>query len=116
MPPQRVGTCKPSAATPIPAGAELALADEFLFPGMEAFVALTVMLTRKCLATYGAHKRAFIRMGTEMGAQVVRPSKAFRAECALKGSGMFLNAFVHTRRRWPGRIGELQDVIAIGNG
>lgn len=75
---QSVRTGEAAAAAPLSASRELAAADEFLFAGMEAFVAFAVVLPCECFAAYCAHKWSFVGVGAEVGSQVVCAGKPFR--------------------------------------
>lgn len=113
---QRIGPREASATTPVAPGPELALADEFFLTAVQAFVALAIMLPRKRLAADGAHKGAFIGMCAQVRAEVVRAGKALGAERALEGGRVFLHPLVRAGGGRPGRVGQFEYVIAIGDG
>lgn len=113
---QRIGAREAPATTPVATGTELAFADEFFLAAVQAFVALAVMLTRKRLAADGAHKGPLIGMRAQVRAEVVRACKAFGTKRALKGGRVFLNPLVRAGGGRPGRVGQFEDVIAVGDG
>lgn len=76
----------------VPVG-EIAFADEFLFAGVQAFVAFSVVLAREGLATYRAYERSFVGVRAEMGAEVVGSREALWTECALESGRVLLYAF-----------------------
>jgi hypothetical protein len=82
-----------SSTSPLTAAGELASTDEFLFAGVEPFVAFSIVLARECFAAYCADEGSFVGVGAEVGAQVVGARESFRAQSALEGSGVFLDAF-----------------------
>lgn len=79
-------------------------------------MALPVVLTRECLPAHRADEGALVGVCAQMGPQVVRTGEALRAEGALEGSRMFLDALgisVVGVRRLVLWIGESQDVIFV---
>lgn len=78
MSPQGVSSGKSPAAAPVVAVFQIAAADKLLLTRVQAFVSLSIVLTRKCLAAHAADKWTLIRVGTKMRSEVVRPSEAFR--------------------------------------
>lgn len=75
---QSICTGESAATTPLSASRELAAADEFLFAGMEAFVAFAVVLSCKCFTAHCAYEWSFVSVGAEVGSQIVCAGKAFR--------------------------------------
>jgi hypothetical protein len=77
----------------------------------------TVVLASKCFAADRADEGTLVRVGAKMGSKVVGTCEALRAEVALEGSRVFLNASRvgrgRTRALW---IGEIENIITIGNG
>ena len=90
MPAESVGASEPAVAAPVATLLEVALADELLFAGVEAFMALAIVLTRESLATDCAHKRSLVCMRAEMRSQVVSTSKSLRTERALESCWVLL--------------------------
>jgi len=89
---QGVRTRETAAAAPLPAPREVSTTNKFLFPGMQTFVALPIVLSRKRFAADGANKRSFIGVGAQVGPQVIGSCKAFRAQVALEGGRMLLHS------------------------
>jgi hypothetical protein len=93
---------------------EFAATDEFLFAGVEAFVAFAVVLACEGFAAYGADEGSFVCVRAEVGAEVVGAGEAFRTEVALEGGGVFLDAFWFA---WGCAgslgIGEVENVVAV---
>lgn len=87
-----VGAGKAAVAAPGGAGEERSGTDVFLFAGVEAFVAFSVVLARKGFAADGADEGTFVGVGAEMGAEVVGSGEAFGAEIALVVCWMFLDS------------------------
>lgn len=77
-------------------------------------MAFAVVLTGKGFAANRADKGALVGMRSQMGAEVVGSCEAFGAECALEICGMFYTA-VGTSGGGPIRIGEFEDVVAVGD-
>lgn len=90
---QGVRTRETAAAAPLSAPREVSTTNEFLFPRMQTFVTLPIVLPRKRFAADGANKRSFIGMGAQVGPQVIGSRKAFRAQVALEGGRMLLHPF-----------------------
>lgn len=82
---------------------------------MQAFVAFAVVLAGEGFAADGADEGAFVGVGAEVGAEVVGSREAFGAEVALEGCGVFLYALFGARGRRAGRVGELEDVVPVGD-
>ena len=89
---QGVRTRETAAAAPLPAPREVSTTNKFLFPGMQTFVALPIVLSRKRFAADGANKRSFIGVGAQVGPQVIGSCKAFRAQVALESGRMLLHS------------------------
>ena len=68
VPPKSVCAGKSSATSPAIPRLQLSLAYKLLLARMQAFVALSVMLSGKGLATHRTHKRPFVRMRAKMRA------------------------------------------------
>ena len=51
-----------------------------------------------------------------MGAEVIGAGKAFGAEIALEGCGVFLDALFRSGSRRPGWIREFEDIISVWDG
>ena len=79
-------------------------------------MAFAIVLTGKRFAADGADERTFVRVGAEMGAEVIGAGKAFGAEVALKGCRVFLDALFCSRSRGPGWVRQFKDIISIGDG
>lgn len=113
MPAQGIGARKASAATPLSSRSEFASAHELFLATVQSFVPFAVMLARKRFPTHRAHERTLVSVCAEMGAQIVCPGKALRAQVALEGRRMLLHPV--TSRGADGgrttRIGEVKDVI-----
>lgn len=74
-----------------------------------------VMLAGKRFSTDGANKGSFICMRAEMAAEVIRTSKSFWTKRALECSRVFLDTFVCAGGRGTRRVGEFENVVAVGN-
>jgi hypothetical protein len=76
---KRICTSEPPATAPLSAARELTSADEFLFAGVEAFVALAVVLSCESFAADCAYEWPFVCVGAEVGAEVIGAGESFRA-------------------------------------
>lgn len=121
MPSERIRARKAAPTAPTTPILELPPAYEFLLAGVQALVALAVVLARKRLAAHTAHERPLIRVRAEVGAEVVGAREALRAEVALEGGRVFLAAAVGGRGGVARGVGggargsEFEDVIAVGD-
>lgn len=55
-------------------------------------MAFSVVLARECFAAYGAHKRSFVGMRSQVRTKIISACKPLRTEITLKCGGMFLNS------------------------
>ena len=79
-------------------------------------MAFAIVLAGERFAADGADKGAFVGVSAEMGTEVIGTGKAFGAEVALKGCGVFLDALFRSGSRGPGWVREFKDIISIGDG
>lgn len=112
---QRIRTRESASATPRSAGAKFTLANEFFLPRVQSLMPFPVMLAGKRFSTDGANKGSFICMRAEMAAEVIRTSKSFWTKRALECSRVFLDTFVCAGGRGTRRVGEFENVVAVGN-
>ncbi len=103
-------------ATTAPACAQFTFANKLLLAAVQAFVALAVVLTRKCFPANGTYKGALVSVSAQVGAKVVCTCEALGAEVALEGGRVFLDALVCARDSRAGGVGEFEDVVAIRDG
>jgi hypothetical protein len=89
---QRIGACKATPTAPLASLLELSFAYKLLLSGMQALVALPVVLAGERLPANGTDKRTLVSVGAQMGAEVVGTSKPLWAERALESRGVLLHA------------------------
>lgn len=113
-----VSASEASATAPLSALLQLALADKLLLTRMQALVPLPIVLPREGLTAYGTHEGPLIRVCSEMRSQVVGAGESLRAEGALEGGRVLLNALWvagirATRRCLVFRVREAENIIAL---
>ena len=75
-----------------------------------------IVLPGKGFGTDTADKRAFIRVGTEMGSKIVCTCEFLGAEVALEGGRVLLYTFLRSSGRRAVGVCKLKDVVSIGDG
>jgi hypothetical protein len=76
---KRICTSEPPATAPLSAAGEFTSADEFLFAGVEAFMALAVVLSCESFAADSAYEWSFVCVGAEVRAEIIGAGESFRA-------------------------------------
>lgn len=111
-----VGAGEAAAAAPDAAAGELAAADELLLARVQALVTFAVVLAGEGFAADGADEGSLVGVRPQVAAEVVGAGELFRAEAALEGGRVFLDAFgVGGGGAGPLRVGEVKDVVAVGD-
>lgn len=87
---ESVGAGEASPAAPVVAVFEVAAADELLLAGVQAFVALAVVLARECLAAHAADEGALVCVRAQMRPEVVGAGEALRTQSTLEGCWVLL--------------------------
>ena len=115
MSPQSICSGKSPATPPVltRSRAKFTLADKFLLAAVEAFVAFAIVLSGERFATDGTHEWSLIGMCSQVGAQVIGSSEAFRAESALESGRVLLDSRVGAGGGsiGPTWVRQIQDII-----
>ncbi len=112
---QRISSGEAPPATPIATAGQLATTDEFLLAGMQTLVTFAVVLAGEGLAADGTDEGPFVGVGAQVGAEVVGAGEFLGAQGALEGGGVFLDAFGVGGRAGALRVGQVEDVVAVGD-
>lgn len=108
---------KPSTAAPGATRTQLTLAHEFLLPRVKAFVAFAVVLSRKSFAADSTDERPLVGVRSKVRTEIVGAGESLGAQGTLESGRVFLNPLVVAASyRRTGRIGELKDIVAVGDG